>query len=102
MQDRYTKIMLGVVAALLAANLVQSAFTNSQNTPGVFLSSANAQNVQENARANATNRNVNYTVRNVKGYPVEGMTGVTPLGDGRSFIATNSKGFMVYQVVPAQ
>lgn len=96
MQDRFIKIMLVVVAGLLAGNLVQSMVSNSAPSAPSFVSSAHAQ-----SRTDAPVP-VRYEVKAIKGFPVKDMQNVVPVGDGRSFVASNSEGFMVYQVVPTR
>lgn len=97
MQDRYIKIMLAVVAGLLAANLLQSMFSDSNASSQLFLSAAQAQTTQQPTPAAQ-----NYAVRSLKGFTVEDLQDIVAVGDGRSFVVSNSKGFMVYQVVPSR
>lgn len=97
MQDRFVKTMLVVVAGLLAANLVQSFVSGSAPSAPVFVSNAQAATNQ-----NAAAVPVTYQVKSLKGFTVEDLQSIVPVGDGRSFVASNSKGFMVYQVLPNQ
>jgi len=89
MQDRFPKILLVLVAGLLVANLLQS-----QSSPFV---TGNAQ-AQNATVATPVPQDVTYTVRTVGGFPVENMKDAIAVGDGRSFVVTNTKGFMVYQI----
>lgn len=98
MQDRYTKIMLAVVAVLLAANLAQSVFSPDSSASGqLLLSGAQAQ-----SNRTPTPSVQNFSVRSLKGFQVEDLKEVVAVGDGQSFVVSNSKGFMVYQVVPSR
>ncbi len=92
MQDRFVKIMLVVVAVLLAGNLLQSLFSSA--TPSL-ISSAQAQ-----SRNNSSNTE-RYEIKSLKGFTVKDLKSIVSVGDGRSFVASNSDGFMVYQVVPS-
>jgi len=92
MQDRFTKLLLVLVAGLLAANLVQS-----QNSPS-FIGSAQAQSKSVVTPAPTETKD---TLRTLAGFPVEDMNEVVAVGDGRSFVVTNKKGFMVYQILPS-
>ncbi len=96
MQDRFIKIMLVVVAALLAGNLLQSMMSS---TGPSIISSAQAQPRNE-AQALTESAATVYQLKVLSGFPVEDLKTVVPLGDGRSFVASNPKGFMVYQVLP--
>lgn len=96
MQDRFVKIMLVVVAALLAGNLVQSMVSNSVPSVPSLLSSAQAQS-RNNTQAIVDR----YEVKSLKGFSVKDLKSIVSVGDGRSFVASNPEGFMVYQVVPS-
>lgn len=96
MQDRYLKIMLTLVAVLLAANLAQSLFTNDDASTELFVGNANARS------SSSTRYQENYKLTTLKGFTVNELTDVVALGDGKSFIVSNSTGFMVYQVLPTQ
>jgi hypothetical protein len=39
-----------------------------------------------------------FDVKAVRGYKVAGLKDVAVLGDGKSFVVTNTTGFMVYQL----
>lgn len=96
MQDRFVKIMLVVVAALLAGNLVQSMLSDAATPVPLFLSSAQAQTQTRNGVPAAQR----YELKTLTGFPVKDLKSIVPVGDGRSFVASNTEGFMVYQVVP--
>lgn len=102
MQDRFIKIMLTLVAVLLAANFVQSYLTSPASPTELFIGNASAQTRTVHTNPVSQRLEEGYTVKAVKGFPVEDLKEVVPLGDGMSFIATNSKGFMVYQVLPGR
>ena len=90
MQDRFTKLLLVLVAGLLVANLLQSQSSSS------LVGSAQAQD------ATVIPPPTSYKVRSLEGFTVEDLKDVVAVGDGRSFVVSNSKGFMVYQVLPSR
>ena len=96
MQDRFVKVMLVIVAALLAVNLfrTQDAQVNLQ-LPSL-IGSAQAQSTRITTATDTTP--TTYQVRSIEGFPVENLKDVVSLGDGKSFVVSNTKGFMVYQV----
>lgn len=113
MQDRFIKIMLVVIAGLLLANLYKSGDTVGVVSMPSLMESARAQSATANTLPAATSdvgtlpargpsMNRDYKLLTLNGFPVEDMKDIVALGDGRSFIASNPKGFMVYQVVPAR
>lgn len=91
MPDRVTKLLLLIVAGLLAANLVHNLRQSPQPQGDLFISAAHAQNRD-------IPRPLPPTVNAVKGYSVNDLRDVIALGDGKTFVVSNSKGFMVYQV----
>lgn len=93
MQDRFVKLMLVLIAGLLAANLMQPAGESHTISIPSVLPSANAQ---VNATTETTGRS---RVSRLEGFSVEDLQSVVAVGDGRSFVVSNPKGFMVYQVV---
>ncbi len=95
MQDRFVKIMLVVVACLLAANLLKPDAGGQAVVLPSILPTAHAQ---DNVPAPAQN----YQVKSIKGFSVEDLRDIVAVGDGRSFVVSNSAGFMVYQVVPSR
>lgn len=103
MQDRFIKIMLAVIAALLAANLL-----NSQQTGGSASAELSLPSILNSAQAQSSNRReqnttpVSYKLSRVDGVSVEDIQDVVAVGDGRSFVVSNTKGFMVYQVTPSR
>lgn len=97
MQDRFLKILLIVVAGLLAANLVKTSNSADVVPMPSFLSSAQAQ-----VAAPVSEPSRKYQVNSLKGFSVEDLQDIVAVGDGRSFVVSNSKGFMVYQVVPSR
>lgn len=96
MQDRQIKVLLIIIAGLLAANLCQSMFKSQSSPADVFVNAAQAQSNSSNRGQKA----LPPTVRSLKGYTVEDLRNVVALGDGQSFVVSNTKGFMVYQVAP--
>jgi hypothetical protein len=82
LQDRFVKLMLVVIAVLLAVNLVK---------PGTSLFT-----VPVNAQTSDPARR--YDVAPVKGFQVAGLKDVVAVGDGRSFVVSKPDGFMVYQI----
>lgn len=78
LQDRFVKIMLVVIAGLLAMNLVKPS-ASLVATPAMAQGS-------------------NVDVVSVKGYNVVGLKDVVSLGDGKSFVVSAPDKFMVYQV----
>ncbi len=88
-QDRFVKVMLVLIAALLGLNLAVALGVRLPQ----FASTAQAQvtkGVGENART--------IDVRPVRGYQVSSLKEVTVLSDGKTFVVSNPNGFMVYQV----
>ena len=104
MQDRFTKIMLVVIAALLAANLLNSQGSADKADIAVqlpnILSSAQAQSSSRRAQQNENP--VTYKLTRLEGQAVEDIQDVVSIGDGRTFVVSNSAGFMVYQVTPSR
>jgi hypothetical protein len=86
LQDRFVKIMLVVIAALLALNLLRPG-TSVVTTP------ATAQIINTTPPALPM-----LDIKPVRGYQVAGLKDVVAVGDGRSFVVSRSDGFMVYQV----
>lgn len=86
-QDRFIKMMLVLIAVLLALNLMRT------NQTGLFSSPAQAQVIKgigEQARR--------YDVKAVRGFQVNGLQDVVVLGDGKTFVVSNQNGFMVYTI----
>ena len=96
MQDRFVKIMLVAIAALLALNVFHLRSQPDFQIPSI-VGSAQAQTVTPTP----TTPQRPDIVRNLNGFPVEELKEVVALGDGRTFIVSNDQGFMVYQVNPA-
>jgi hypothetical protein len=94
--NRYVRGMLAVVAALLVANLVMLAATRGKQ--GVTIESI----AQAQMARNTPVPQVNSTVKPVKGYSVDDLKEVISLGDGKTFVVSNPKGFMVYRVEEVQ
>ena len=84
LQDRFAKIMLVVIAVLLALNLVKP-------TLSFFSTPAQAQ-VTRGVGSQAKR----FDVRAVRGYEVKSLQDVVVMGDGKSFVVSNPNGFMVY------
>ncbi len=102
MQDRFTKFMLVVIAALLAANLLNSNSSDAGSSAEIAL-----PNILSSAQAQSNNRRteekpITYKVNRLEGFAVEDLQDVVSVGDGRSFVVSNTKGFMVYQVSPSR
>lgn len=90
-QDRFTKVMLVIIAVLLAANFVRR---EPANSPFDWVATpAQAQLVRGTGE---DQRRID--VRPVRGYSVNQMKDIIVLGDNKSFIVSNPNGFMVYQV----
>ena len=103
MQDRFVKFMLVVVAALLAANLIQYNSSQPVMQLPAIVGSAQAQSQSRSAAAAAAAEAAKvYKVNRLEGYSVEDLKEVVSVGDGRSFVVSNPKGFMVYQVVQSR
>jgi hypothetical protein len=90
LQDRFVRIMLVVIAVLLALNLASSGRS--------FLASP-AQAQTTTYRLNPGPR---VDVKAIKGYEVQGLTDIVALGDGKSFVVAAPGKFMVYQVETTQ
>ena len=88
-QDKYTRTMLAVIATLLALNL---AFTAGSRIMPLFESRAEAQ-----INKGSGDRVRTYDVLPVRGFEITGLKEVISLGDGKSVVVSNEKGFMVYQ-----
>lgn len=101
MQDRVTKILLLVVAGLLAANLAQSLRKSAAPQADLFISAAQAQS-RGSVRPEMPSLSAPPTVTSVKGFTVQDLQNVVAVGDGKSFVVSNTKGFMVYQVGPTR
>jgi hypothetical protein len=94
LQDRFIKIMLVTIAALLAANLFHSGGKAEFVLP--LESSAHAAaTVQANQVAPTR-----MTVKAMQGFTVADLKDVVSVGDGKTFVVSNTKGFMVYSVEP--
>lgn len=94
MQDRFTKGILLVIAGLLVVSLFRSGGSEQQVALPSFIGSAIAQT---NTSANEPTY-TNYRLRSVGGQEVTDIKDIIAVGDGKSFIVSNTKGFMVYQV----
>lgn len=93
LQDRFVKLMLVAIALLLAANLFR---TRESGGALSLVSTAHAQNMgNANPPAPVAKR---YEMKRVDGLAVEDLKEVVSLGDGKTFVVSNSKGFMVYTV----
>lgn len=90
LQDRFTKIMLVVIAVLLAANMMKS---KSGATPLLFESAAQAQVTKKTGDYTQT-----FDVKPVRGYEVTGLKQIIALGDGKTFVVAGPDKFMVYQI----
>ena len=88
-QDKFTRTMLTAIVVLLALNLV---FTAGGRIVALFESRADAQIVKGTG-----NSAKQYDVKPVRGYEISGLKEIVVLGDGKSFVVSNDKGFMVYQ-----
>jgi len=94
LKDRFTKFMLVAIALLLAGNM----FRPGGSAPLLdVVPSAQAQTML-NPRDSESAPARRYEVKDVKGFAVEGLKEVVSLGDGKTFVVSNSKGFMVYTV----
>jgi hypothetical protein len=106
LNDRFVKIMLVAIACLLAGNLV-AVFTGYGLTPSLA-QNANAQSSiapsQNNRNQNEFSRTTprNYRVKTLDGFAVADLKDVVAVGDGKSFVVSNTKGFMVYQLDPVR
>lgn len=92
MQDRQIKTLLIIVAGLLAINVGVSLWNSAPGSVDVLVSPAQAQSNQSRNQPQIIN------VLPVKGFTVQDLKDVVSLGDGKTFVARNEKGFMVYQV----
>lgn len=86
LQDRFVKIMLVIIAVLLALNLVRPG-TSVMTTP------ATAQVITTTTLPPPT-----LDVKPIKGFTVAGLKEIVAVGDGKSFIVSRADGFMVYRV----
>lgn len=93
--DRFVKVMLLVIAMLLSANLLRT--RSGGGAAGLtFVSSAQAQRMgNANSPAPEPRR---YEMKRVDGLQVEDLKDVVSLGDGKTFVVSNTKGFMVFTV----
>lgn len=89
-QDRFVRVMLVVIAALLAANLFKSG--GSMNALDIA-SRGTAQVVKGVGDTART-----FDVKPVRGYKVAQLKDVVVLGDQKSFVVSNNDGFMVYSL----
>lgn len=92
LQDRFVKIMLVIIAVLLAANLLRPA---ESRPPALFVSSAQAQQSGQYSTAAAS---ASLSVTAIGGYRVSDLKEVVAVGDGQSFVVSNPNGFQVYRV----
>jgi hypothetical protein len=87
--NRFMQIMLVVIAALLALNLVKGDRS--------LLSVATPAQAQLTVPwGQGGSRTID--CKPVRGYTVNQLSNVAILGDGKTFIVSNPTGFMVYQV----
>ena len=93
MQDRFVKVLLVIIAGLLVVNLFRSNDQSSQVQLPAIIGSAIAQ-----SSSNDTTNYSSYRVRSVGGQEVADIKDIIAVGDGKSFVVSNTKGFMVYQV----
>jgi hypothetical protein len=91
LQDRFIKIMLVTIAALLAANLFHGGKAE-------LVLPLESSAVAQSAANPSTPRRL--TVKAVQGFTVADLKDVVAVGDGKSFVVSNTKGFMVYTVEP--
>ncbi|MGI8905431.1 MAG: hypothetical protein ACR2IE_02945 [Candidatus Sumerlaeaceae bacterium] len=91
LQDRFGKLMLVLIAALLAANLFRSPGSAELIFP--LESSAHAQTT-----LSTTTTQRRLIVKSLQGFSVADLKDVVAVGDGKSFVVSNPKGFMVYTV----
>lgn len=96
LNDRFGKLMLMLIAVLLAANLFRGGSKAELVLP--IESSANAQSTVTSNQTPARK----LVVKVVQGFSVSELKSVVPVGDGKSFVVSNDKGFMVYTVEPQQ
>lgn len=89
-KDRTIKGLLAICALLLACNFIATLYPGKSSVN--VLSNAEAQNSR-----NAPRRPV-YNVKDIKGFTVNDLKEIVPLGDGKTFVVSNPNGFMVYQV----
>ena len=90
LQDRFVKITLVVIAALLAANLLRP----SERSPILLESTAQAQD----ARPMSGPPGMPVSVTPIGGFRVSDVKDIIPVGDGKSFVVANPHGFNVYRV----
>jgi len=96
-QDRFVKVMLVVIAALLVFNLFRPQTAQTTLELPSLVSSAQAQTSQ-----NTDSTPTTYKVRSLNGFSVADLKDVVAVGDGKSFVVSNPKGFVVYQVAPSR
>ncbi len=97
LHDRFGKLMLVLIAALLAANL----FRSNGKAEFILPLESTAQAQSSPIASNKVTPKV-LAVKSVQGFSVADLKDVVSLGDGKSFVVSNPKGFMVYTVEPQQ
>lgn len=103
LKDRFLRIMLVVIAVLLALNWLRPN-SGMVATPGyaVTNSSSGSSNSSSStswpSTTSSSSTSLKYKLKEVGGYKVTDLKDVVVLGDGKSFVVSNTSGFMVYQV----
>lgn len=98
-RDRYLHTLLTVIAVLLLLNL----FKGSDKPLATLESKAHAQSDGRIVQVAATpvlRQASNLRVAAIGGNQVTGLKDMIPLGDGKTFVVSNTSGFLVYQVEP--
>jgi hypothetical protein len=93
--SRFMRGGMAIIAILLLANLAVMIATGGNR--GIEL--ANVANAQSRSRVEEPRVS---SVRSVQGFQVDDLKEVVSLGDGKTFVVSNPKGFMVYTVEKSQ
>jgi hypothetical protein len=106
LNDRFVKITLIAIACLLAGNLV-ALLTGYHIGPSLAMNASAQSAIAPSQNSNNSNefRSTtprNYHVKTLDGFAVADLKDVVAVGDGRSFVVSNTKGFMVYQLDPVR
>ena len=86
LRDRFVRIMLVIIAILLALNLVRPGANPVESVAGAQVVVGTGNSAQT------------FDIKPVRGYQVTQLKEVVALGDGKSFVVSNPNGFMVYQL----
>ena len=86
LRDRFVRIMLVVIAALLGLHLVKPGVNPIESVAGAQVTVGTGTVAKQ------------FDVKPVRGFQVTQLKDIVALGDGKSFVVSSPTGFMVYQL----